>query len=152
MLPEYSEPLARDTPEKVIGYDSSLSFHLTAITHVFGPKLNTPSCWWVPPFKFLLSVIMFPEVISGPWLCVFLVSLISPHKSVPLFPSSFLLLFSELSPICLHISTAECLNIICGTKSHLWRDLTNESPVLNPFRGSRYSSKLTDLFTPLLHN
>lgn len=141
----------------MIGYDS-FSVHLTAITYVFGPKLNTSSCWSVPPFKFLLFVIMFPEVISGPWLYVFLGflvffwggvgSLISPHKSVPPFPSSFLLLFSELSPICLHISTAGCLNIICGPKSHLWRNATNESPALNPFKGSQH----TDLFTPLLHN
>lgn len=101
-----------------------LSFHLIAIACVFGTKLNKSSLWWLYLSNICCLLSCSLKSFLGP-SSVFLVSLISPHKSVPLLPSSFLLLFSELSPICLHISTAGCLNIICWTKSHIRRDLTN---------------------------
>lgn len=113
--------LASDAPEQILS--PARPFHFTAIAWL----------WWFTPFKYLClfpcSLKSFPGLGSG-----FLVTLISPHKSVPPFSSSFLQLFSELSPICLHISSTESLNRICWTKSHIWKALIDSSTALNTFQ------------------
>lgn len=68
--------LSSDALEQTL---SPLPFHFTAIAWF----------WWFTPFKYLClfscSLKSFPGLGSG-----FLVILISPHKSVPSFSSSFL--------------------------------------------------------------
>lgn len=112
------------SPKHTIESSPSLSFHLTAIAHVLGTKLTKSSLGWVYLSNICCLLSCSLKSFLGP-SSVFLLSLISLHKSVPPFPSSFILLFFELSPICLHISTAGYLNIICWSKSCVWRDPTN---------------------------
>lgn len=82
---------------------------------------------------------------------VCLVSLISPHKSVPPFPSSFLLLFSERSPVCLQYFSCQVSTYnFAGLKAEIGG---GNSPIKLPpciFTGGLgYSSKYHWPFYPI---